>query len=386
MIETAGAPFDRLTTEGTIHRAVYTDPQVFAAEIERIWMKTWLFVGHEAEFPRAGSFKTTQLGDQPVIVVRGDDGRLRVLLNSCRHRGALVCREKIGDAARFQCLYHAWSYDLRGNLAGVPDPAGYVIPLAKEKLGLWELPRVASYRGIVFASFTPDVPSLEEHLGVARAHLDAVFTAADVAVIGLHEYEYRGNWKLHPENTIDGYHPRFLHRRVGQLGTFSQGEALDLGGGHGVLAWKNLVKPRNGASGAPSPHGAVSGLNRAMVVFPNMALVNIGDFINLRMVIPHAYDRTLISALALGFESDPADVRLRRAKQLATFQGPAGVAGADDIELFEAAQEGFAARPAAIAWLDISRGMGRPAGESDLEDESAVRGYYREWRRLMGAD
>jgi phenylpropionate dioxygenase-like ring-hydroxylating dioxygenase large terminal subunit len=374
--------FDQLTTESTIHRSVYTSPTVYAAELEQIWKRTWLLAGHEAELPAPGSFKTTLLGDQPVIVVRDQSGGLRVLLNSCRHRGALVCRDKAGTKARFQCLYHAWSYGLDGTLLGITDAAGYVTPLSKADLGLWALPRVETYRGIIFASFDPEARPLLEHLGpAARAHLDDVFSTDDIEVIGLAEYEYRGNWKLHPENTIDGYHPRFLHRIVGQTGSFSVGQALDLERGHGVLAWKNALKsPSAEENTAVATNGRI---NRAMVVFPNMALVNINDFINLRMVIPLAHDRTQISALALGFRSDSPELRRRRATQLAAFQGPAGIAGADDVELFEAAQEGFAANAPAIGWLDISRGLGRPPGTEDLEDETAVRGYYREWRRLM---
>jgi phenylpropionate dioxygenase-like ring-hydroxylating dioxygenase large terminal subunit len=369
---TQGLPraYDGLTKEAAIHRSVYTDPDVYRAELDRVWKHTWLLAGHVCEIPNPGDYKTTMLGNQPVIVVRDAGGTLRVLLNSCRHRGALVCRDKAGNASRFQCLYHAWSYGLDGALNGVPVPDGYTVPLDRERLALWELPRVETYHGIIFASFDPEVSPLPHHLGAARAHLDAILPADDIEVIGLAEYEYRGNWKLHPENTIDGYHPRFLHRVVAQQGTWSTGRALDLGGGHGVLEWKNGENPRS---------------NRAMVVFPNMAIVNIGDFINLRMVVPQNADRTRIAALALGFTSDDPALRRRRAKQLAEFQGPAGIAGADDIELFEVAQEGFAADAGAIAWLDISRGLGRAPGEEDLEDESAVRGYYREWRRLMSA-
>lgn len=373
---------EALATDSTIHRSVYTSPEVYAAELSRIWKKTWLLAGHEAELPAPGSFKTTRLGDQPVIVVRDQSGQIRILLNSCRHRGALVCRDKAGTKARFQCLYHAWSYGLDGSLLGITDAAGYVMPLDKADFALWQVPRVETYHGVIFASFDADARPLADHLGsAARAHLDAVFAADDVEVIGLAEYEYRGNWKLHLENTVDGYHPRFLHRIVGQTGSFSVGRALDLECGHGVLAWNNALK-----SAGPGEHVAVAAngrLNRAMVVFPNMALVNINDFINLRMVVPLAFDRTQIVALALGFQSDSPELRRRRATQLAAFQGPAGIAGADDVELFEAAQEGFAASAPGIAWLDVSRGLGRPPGTEDLEDETAVRGFYREWRRLI---
>jgi phenylpropionate dioxygenase-like ring-hydroxylating dioxygenase large terminal subunit len=378
-----------LTTETGTSSRIYTDPQVFSQELEHIWYRTWLMVGHESEIAKPGDFKTTYLGRKPVILCRDEQGEIQVLLNSCRHRGTMVCRERAGNTMVFQCMYHAWAYDTKGALTGVPGAKSYGAAFRKEDFNLHKLPRVQSYRGVIFASFNPDVRPLEEHLGAAAPLIDQALGAGS-EVIGIHEYEYRGNWKLHLENTIDGYHPRYLHRLFAVSGLWSKGEARDLGNGHGALVWANTAaKGDSGKLMGLDASDTTPETSRALVVFPNMVLVHIADLINLRMVIPVAQDRTQVYATALGLKGEKEDVRMRRATQLSAAQGPAGVAGADDIELFEAVQEGLQATLNGESWLDMSRGsaVANPAGANpaigDLEDETAVRGCYKEWRRLM---
>lgn len=376
-----------LVTDTKMHRRIYTDPAVWNLELERIWYRTWVLVGHENEIAKPGDFKTAYLGRKPIILCRGEDGRIRAFLNSCRHRGAMLCRESHGNKKVFQCMYHAWAYRLDGALSSLPKPEAYGGQFDKSAFSLYQIPRVASYCGIIFASLDKDVPPLEEHLGEARKYIDlALGDGANSEVIGIHEYEYRGNWKLHQENTVDGYHPRYLHRFLVHAGIWSEGESVDLGHGHGVVVWKT-VKARGESA-------KLTGLDmsditpetsRAMSIFPNGVLVHIQDLINLRMITPLAPGRTLVSAIALGIRGEDPEVRARRAVQLSSAQGPAGIAGADDIDLFEAAQEGFAADIEEIAWLDMSRGNDRNSMVGDLEDETAVRGCYREWRRLMAA-
>jgi p-cumate 2,3-dioxygenase alpha subunit len=371
-----------LVTETSTNTRIYKDREVFDLELERIWYRSWLLVGHESEIPKPGDFKTTSLGRKPVILCRDDKGNVQVLLNSCRHRGTMLCREKAGNARFFQCMYHAWTYRTDGTLAGVTGAKSYGESFRKENFNLFKLPRVQSYRGIVFASFNPEPPPLEVHLGEAKQFIDQAL-GVESEVIGIQEYEYRGNWKLHIENTIDGYHPRYLHRFFAQSGLWSEGQARDLGNGHGALVWKNTEA--HGDSGAQMGINAsdtTPETSRALVVFPNMVLVHISDLINLRMVIPVAPDRTHIYATALGLKGESDEVRMRRATQLSAAQGPAGIAGADDIELFEAVQEGIEASLNGEAWLDMSRGP-RDSLVGDLEDETAIRGAYKQWRRMM---
>src|SRR5471030_2961303 len=94
--------------------SLYYDPALFEAELERIFYKTWIWVAHESELPNPGDFRTTTIGRQPVIVVRGKSGSINVLQNRCRHRGATVCEQHKGNARGFTCPYHSWTYGLDG--------------------------------------------------------------------------------------------------------------------------------------------------------------------------------------------------------------------------------------------------------------------------------
>ena len=159
--------FAKLVEDDRFAGQLYTDPAIFQEEMEKIFYKTWVWVAHESEIPEAGSFKTTQVGDQPVIVNRDRKGNFNTLLNRCRHRGATVCDQSSGKANGFTCPYHNWSYTLDGRLRGIPYPDGYEGIIDKKDFPLQSL-RTESYLGMIFATFNQDAPPLEEHLGDAK--------------------------------------------------------------------------------------------------------------------------------------------------------------------------------------------------------------------------
>src|SRR3954467_2417737 len=133
-----------------VHRSVYADPAIFELEIERIFGRAWLILGHESQVPRVGDYFTTRMGKEPAIVVR-HDAQIKVLINRCAHRGSMVCAEGRGNIERFVCPYHGWSYDRGGELKAVPLAASF--PTQKfPELGLKRVPRVQVYRGFIFAS------------------------------------------------------------------------------------------------------------------------------------------------------------------------------------------------------------------------------------------
>src|SRR5919202_797352 len=134
-----------------VHRAVYTDAAIFELEMERIFGRAWLVLGHESQVREAGDYFTTRMGREPVIVTRHEDRSVRVLVNRCAHRGSMVCAEGRGRAERFVCPYHGWSYDRAGELKAVPFASGYA-PEKLRELRLATAPRVALYRGFIFAS------------------------------------------------------------------------------------------------------------------------------------------------------------------------------------------------------------------------------------------
>ena len=117
--------FSPLVREGGVHSAVYTDDTVFAAELERIFYRDWVYLAHESEIPEPGDYCTKWIGNQKVIVVRDSDGEVHGFFNRCRHRGTALCTLESGNAKFFQCPYHGWSYNTRGKLVGVPYPSRY---------------------------------------------------------------------------------------------------------------------------------------------------------------------------------------------------------------------------------------------------------------------
>ena len=161
---------DALVEPGRVHRLIYTDPQIFADEMTKIFARTWVFLTHESQIANPNDFVTVLVGLRPLIVTRDDAGGMHGLLNRCAHRASTVCQEESGNAKRFTCGYHGWTYSNTGQLVGLPFPAGYPDSFDKSSRGLFELPRVESYRGFVFGSLSAEVPPIEEWLGpVPRA-------------------------------------------------------------------------------------------------------------------------------------------------------------------------------------------------------------------------
>src|SRR5579885_38556 len=157
-----------------VHRSAYTSKEILEIERERVFDRSWIYVGHESEVRNPGDFQSRDVAGRPVILIRDSDGGLRVLINSCTQRGAQVCREAEGNARTFQCFYHAWTFNNRGELVGVPDAAGYGGAFRREDNGLRTVPRAESYRGLIFVSFDPEIEDLVTYLAGAKEVLDAI--------------------------------------------------------------------------------------------------------------------------------------------------------------------------------------------------------------------
>lgn len=138
-----------------VNRRVFTEPAILELEKERVFARSWIYAGHESEIPRPDDFRSRRVAGRPLILARGTDGQVRALLNTCTHRGALVCREQVGNAKTFQCSYHAWTYNNQGTLVGVPGEDAYSAAFDRTELGLRQAPRMESYRGFIFVSFAP---------------------------------------------------------------------------------------------------------------------------------------------------------------------------------------------------------------------------------------
>lgn len=373
-----------LVEETRVHSAVYTNPLVFAGELERIFYRSWVYVAHESEIREPGDYKTTSIGLQPVIVDRdADTGEVQVLFNRCRHRGSVVCEADRGHATFFRCPYHGWTYSNNGTLVGVPFSAGSDVD--KGRLGLVHVARVDSYKGFVFASLSDSGPELAEHLGNARPFLDRIAESPFVVASPYRE-EYAGNWKLQQENTVDDYHASALHRvyfdiltkRTGKrpvVSTEPAWRSRDLGGGHSVLDF------RGGATSS-----SLSAREFNLQVFPNLGYVAF----QLRVTLPFAVDRTRVDSYPMLPVGDGEEAVQRRLREIEDFYGPAGLGRPDDLEVaMRRCTTGLAA-DRGNPWLELSRGVDRAEVDEEtgiisghITDEFPQRAIYRQWRLAM---
>ena len=203
-----------LVKQDRVAGRMYTDPEIFELEMKNIFERTWIWVAHESELPKAGSFKSTHVGRTPVIVTRDRKGNIRTLVNRCRHRGASLCEQRTGQANGFTCPYHAWSYGLDGQLRGIPYPEGYEGVMDKSQMSLRQL-RTESYAGLIFATLDEEIEPLEEFLGDVKLWIDRFMKQGGgypIKVLGTHQFTFSGNWKIQLENTTDGYHFPIVHR------------------------------------------------------------------------------------------------------------------------------------------------------------------------------
>jgi phenylpropionate dioxygenase-like ring-hydroxylating dioxygenase large terminal subunit len=420
-----GAPaIDELVHERRVHSAIYTDPAIFELELRRIFGRAWLLIGHTSEVPEHGDYRLRKMGRASVIMVRGDDGKVRVLMNRCRHRGSQVCESESGRNKVFRCWYHGWTYDNTGKLVVVSGPAGYGADFHREDMALTPAPRVDEYRGFVFASLSPEGPSLDENLGRAKAIIDLLVDASPTGEIfvdgGAHKTVYRGNWKL---VGMDGYHPNFVHASVVQawkrnaesgLGATHREDPFvdeartvtrDLGNGHVMLDFRAHRIAHYDAHCAfmrkiPGGDAYIADMHRAygdqrarllislsgdphVGVFPNMQLIHN----QVRIVNPLRVDETEVVMIAVRLGGVSDEMNAARLRTHESFYGPAGAGSPDDAEIFERVQRGLTAE--IEPWVELSRGIEREVVDADgsivgrITDEVTQRGQIRRWRELM---
>src|ERR1700751_5961821 len=162
---------DRARGTFRVNRRVFTDPEILEQERREVFDRSWLYAGHESEIASPGDFVARTVAGRPVILVRDGEGMARAFLNTCPHRGNIVCRERAGSTRLFRCFYHAWAFDLGGHLAAVPGDDSYSPAFDREALGLKPVPRLESYRGMMFVSFDRGIEGLVAYLGNAREYL-----------------------------------------------------------------------------------------------------------------------------------------------------------------------------------------------------------------------
>ncbi len=391
---------------------VMSDPAIYAEEQKRIFRgPVWNYLCLEAELPEHGSFRTTYIGDTPVVVTRDKDGTIQALVNRCAHKGALLCVEPGGKKKNLTCLYHGWTYDLKGNLRGVPfqhgvEGKGGMPPhfnLAEHGL---EGVRTESFHGMVFGSFSETVENLGAYLGPGMAaHIRRVLHKP-IQVLGYHHHVLQNNWKLYMENSRDPYHATILHAfyatfklnrlnmeggiTIGHDGwhgiNFSKGATYKQGGeyeGTGIrsviedvgLADPSLIERRQ-----EFPDGITVAIQS---IFPSCVHQQIYNTLAVRQVVPQGPGRTELHWTFFGYQDDDEALREMRMKQ-SNLIGPAGYVSIDDGVIGEYVQRGIAGTGMAASAVMEMGGSGIEAAAGSRASEATLRGFWQGYRALMG--
>ncbi|MBT3623135.1 MAG: Rieske 2Fe-2S domain-containing protein [Gammaproteobacteria bacterium] len=421
---------DKLVEKNRVHRDVYTNPEVFDLEMERLWGRAWVYVGHESQVSQAGEFITTSIGTEPVVLSRDKFGQVHVLYNRCGHKGAKVAAHKTGKTSMFRCPYHGWSYHLDGKLNVVPHDRGYDdtgFDREDPQFSMQPVARVASHRGFVFASLAGDGPDLKTFLGATIATIDNMCDRSPVGkveVVGSSlPYMHDCNWKMFIENLNDAVHPMVAHASVGHAtrkvvdglpeGAPTPGEAeiiSPFGGSYEFfdsLGCRTMPFGHSFMGGKGSIHSSYSeipGYMESMVasygqkkvdeilsqnrhnttVYPSFTLKDAVQVA--RVCRPIAVDKTLIESWHFRLVGAPEEMLHRTITYSRLINSPASMVGPDDWDCYERMQNSLQSESA--HWVDMRRFIGQEKLEGDVTvspgtSDQASRNQYKAWSAYM---
>ena len=400
-------------TYARIPYRVYTDRAIYERELERFFYdRHWCYVGLAAEVPNPGDFKRTAIGERNVVLVRGRDGALSVVENRCAHRGVQFCQKAYGTTKTFVCPYHQWSYDLKGNLIGLPFRKGV---RAGDRInggmpedfelgdhGLTTL-AVEEWNGVVFASFDRDAEPLRSFVGpeVGR-YFERIFDGRELTILGYSRQRIPGNWKLMMENIKDPYHPGLLHTWFVTFGLWRADQesqmVVDARGRHAAMVSRKNDGGRGEVTAGVTSFRENMKLQDARVLdvvvepwwngptvtmltlFPSLIVQQQVNSLSTRHIIPRGTDSFDFVWTHFGFAGDDAAMTRRRLRQANLF-GPAGYVSADDGEVIEFSQRGFTQHDdgATVCELD---GRGRGPADHNVT-ETLIRSMYGYYREVM---
>lgn len=421
---------DDVRTSWTVPAKFFNDPEVHAVERRRVFGQTWVFLAHESEISEPGDYVVRYISEDQFIVTRDEDGQIRAHFNSCRHRGMQMCRTEMGNTSHYRCPYHGWTYSNKGNLVGVPAGSeAYGNKLKKSDWGLRSIPRLDTYKGLIFGSLNDEAESLGDFLGDMRFYLDLVLDRSDAGleVMGAPQrWVVASNWKLGADNFIgDAYHTMMTHRSMVELGLAPPdpkfalyGEHVHTEHGHGL----GIIGPPPGIplpefSGLPD--NIVESLERRLTpdqveilrpvaflhgtVFPNLSIGNFlmskdhvsapTPFLTLRLWHPISESKMEVWSFFLVEKDAPEEFKQESyLSYLRTF-GTSGAFEQDDAENWQSITRALGGEFARRMEMNYQMGMGvhepdknwcGPGVAYPLDyAEANQRAFHEYWMQLM---
>ena len=392
---------------------LFSDPDIYDLEQQRIFRgKVWNYLCLEIDISNPGDFKTTFIGETPIVVIRDENGDINALVNRCAHKGALVCLQERGNKAKngMTCVYHSWTYDLRGQLKGIAFRNGI-----KGKGGMpddfdptkhrMQRINVEIYCGLVFGSFADDMPSMEEYLGEKLSWMVKRNFGRPLKPLGVHSQIIHNNWKLYAENVRDSYHATLLHtfyvtfkvNRMDMDGGIIMGDdkwhhisyakrheldesdEYDKAGVHAAQYGSKLSGPELLKSWDEFPDGITHCIQ---TVFPNLTLHYTLNSLCVRFFVPRGVDETELFWIYLGYEDDTDEQTRMRVVQ-GNLTGTAGLVSLEDGCINEFVQRGTHMSADREAFLEMG-GRDAESSENSRATEAAIRGFWEGYCGIMG--
>ena len=419
-----------------VHRDVYIDPEIYRLEMKHLFANAWVFVGHDSQTPNKGDYFTTQIGDQPVIMVRHTDNEIKVLYNRCPHKGTKIAIDRTGNTGKFfRCPYHAWSFKTDGCLLAIPLKKGYEGTGLEDQQtgkGMKAVGAVHNYRGFVFARLAEEGISFDEFFGDSLSSLDNMVDrspAGRLEVAGPPlRYMHQCNWKMLVENQTDTCHPMVAHessagtavqiwKDLGYTEDDPKPPAMEIIApfmspyeffeNMGIRTWPNGHGHTGVHHSIHSNYSAIPGYFEALtetygeekakailsenrhntVYFPNIMIK--GPIQQLRVFIPLAADKTLVESYIYRLVDAPDELLARTAMYNRMINAPTSIVGHDDLEMYERAQEGLHAD--GMEWVNVQRLYEEDENfeEERVENgttERQMRNQFHAWVKFMTAD
>ena len=394
--------------------SVFNNQEVYDLEQEKIYNgKTWCYLAAAEEIPDKGSFKSTYIGDTPVVVTRGQDNEIYAWVNRCAHRGAEICRERHGrvkDGA-YTCVYHQWAYDAKGDLRGVPFQRGLAgkggMPkdFDKTKHSLRKV-RTVNYHGAVFGTFSNETPDIEAYMGDDVSYHMRRILNRPIEILGTTRQHIKGNWKLYAENTKDPYHASLLHLFHATFGLYrssQQGESIVNNKVH-CLIWvksseekkaalddvkKEKLRTMQQGNFELADESLLAGQQEfedghsldILSMFPSLVLQQIQNTLAFRQILPKGKDEFELVWTYFGYKDDTEELRNIRLKQF-NLIGPAGLISMEDGESTELCQKAIVRDGEYTSVIEMDGK--EPEGAKHLVTEGMIRSMWQGYREMMG--